>query len=156
MQKIRDSDRDVADNFRHIKIYIFIKKYGTEIHDQNMRFLKTLSLNRLRALFPRIDDRSKLFSRTFLTSSSSRKCPLSFSMCTSYKWYLFVESNYSNYLSMVFVRRIEFSELFFMIYNHCLYDWILKRIEDPRVIHHQNTMIYDSCSISIRSLKTYW
>ena len=59
-------------------------------------------------------------------------------------------------LQMIFVRRIELSEIFIMIYDNYLYDWMSKRIEDPRVIHHQKSMIYESRSISIRILKTYW
>ena len=80
-------------------IYIYIYFFLPEIHDQYIGLSKTLSSNHLQEEFPIIDDRSKLCSRSFTCSSSSEKCPLSFSISISYKWYLFVESNYPNCFS---------------------------------------------------------
>ena len=141
IQKIRDSDRDcmrayIYSIYIYIYIYIYVFKYVTEIHDQYKIFSKTLSSKHLQAHFPIIDDRTKLCSPSFTCPSSSRK----------------VSDQFLNkfVLQMIFVRRIELFELFFMIYDNYLYDWMSKRIEDPRVIHHQKTMFYESCSISIR------
>ena len=57
----------------------FIKqRYAIKIWHFRKHYLQIISeLN-----FQKIDDRSKLFSRTLTCSSSSRKCPLSFSICT--------------------------------------------------------------------------
>ena len=100
IQKIRDSNRDIAENTSHMYIYIYIYNFIlAEIHDQYIGLSKTFFSNHLQAQFPIIDDRPKLFSRSFTCPSSSEKCPLSFSISISYKWYLFVESNYPNYFS---------------------------------------------------------
>ena len=87
IQKIRDSDRDIAVNTSHFIHFL------SEIHDQYIRLSKTLSSNHLQAQFPIIDDRSKCFLGRSLIHHH-RKSVRWVSQCEyPTKWYLSAESN---------------------------------------------------------------